>query len=244
MPASSQVVPGPEPVRTTAGAEPQLTQIESPVTRPDYRPVSRPMPAPRQVERNANSLWRTGARTFFKDQRAAEVGDILTVVVDLDDQAQINNATTRARTATEDASLNALLGYETSLNIVLPEAISPGNLLDADSATNSIGTGTITRDEDIELRVAAVVTQVLPNGNMAIFGRQEFRVNFEARKLQVTGVIRPVDVTSTNTIAYDQIAEARVSCRGRGQISPPAAQVGAAGARHYLPVLGGAGSRT
>ncbi|MEK9831822.1 MAG: flagellar basal body L-ring protein FlgH, partial [Rhodospirillaceae bacterium] len=137
------------------------------------------MPAPRPIERNANSLWRTGARAFFKDQRAGEIGDILTVVVDLDDQAQINNATTRARTATEDASLNALLGYETSLNRILPEAISPGNLLDADSATNSSGTGTIARDEDIELRIAAVVTQVLPNGNMAIYGRQEIRVNYE-----------------------------------------------------------------
>ena len=203
----------------SVGAEPPLTQIENPVSRPDYRPVSMPMPAPRPIERNANSLWRTGARAFFKDQRAGEIGDILTVVVDLDDQAQINNATTRARTATEDASLNALLGYETSLGAVLPEAINPGNLLDADSATNSSGTGTIARDEDIELRIAAVVTQVLPNGNMAIYGRQEIRVNFEARQLQVAGVIRPEDVTSTNTISYDQIAEARVSYGGRGQIS-------------------------
>ena len=203
----------------TVGAEPPLTQIENPVARPDYRPVSMPMPAPQPVERNANSLWRTGARAFFKDQRAATVGDILTVVVDLDDEATINNSTTRARTGTEDASLNALLGYETSLNRVLPQAINPGNLLDADSSSGSTGNGTIQRDEDINLRVAAVVTQVLPNGNMAIYGRQEFRVNFEARQLQIAGVIRPEDVTSTNTIAYDQIAEARISYGGRGQIS-------------------------
>lgn len=203
----------------TIGAEPPLTQIENPVNRPDYRPVSMPMPAPRPVERNANSLWRTGARAFFKDQRAAAVGDILTVVVDLDDGATINNSTTRARTGTEDASLNAFLGYETSLSRILPEAINPGNLLDTDSASGSTGTGTISRDEDIELRIAAVVTQVLPNGNMAIYGRQEFRVNFEARQLQVAGVIRSEDVTSTNTVSYDQIAEARISYGGRGQIS-------------------------
>ncbi len=203
----------------TVGAEPPLTQIDNPVNRPDYRPVSMPMPAPQPVERNANSLWRTGARAFFKDQRAANVGDILTVVVDLDDEATINNSTTRARTGTEDASLNALLGYETSLGRVLPQSINPGNLLDADSASGSTGNGTIARDEDINLRVAAVVTQVLPNGNMAIYGRQEFRVNYEARQLQIAGVIRPEDVTSTNTIAYDQIAEARISYGGRGQIS-------------------------
>lgn len=203
----------------TVGAEPPLTQIENPVNRPDYRPVSMPMPAPRPVERNANSLWRTGARAFFKDQRAAAVGDILTVVVNLDDAATINNSTTRARTGTEDASLNAFLGYETSLSRILPEAINPGNLLDTDSASGSTGTGTISRDEAIRLRIAAVVTQVLPNGNMAIYGRQEFRVNFEARQLQVAGVIRSEDVSSTNTVSYDQIAEARVSYGGRGQIS-------------------------
>jgi flagellar L-ring protein precursor FlgH len=119
--------------------------------------------------------------------------------------------TIRGRTSNEDASLNALLGYETSLDQVLPEAINPGNLLDADSQSDSTGTGTITRGEQIELRIAAVVTQVLPKGNMAIFGRQEFRVNYEARELQIAGVIRPEDVTSTNTISYDQIAEARIS---------------------------------
>lgn len=203
----------------TVGAEPPLTQIENPVHRPDYRPVSMPMPAPQPVERNANSLWRTGARAFFKDQRAGNVGDILTVVVDLEDEATINNSTTRARTGTEDASLNAFLGYETSLSRVLPEAINPGNLIDTDSASGSTGTGTISRDESIELRIAAVVTQILPNGNMAIYGRQEFRVNYEARQLQVAGVIRPEDVTSTNTVSYDQIAEARISYGGRGQIS-------------------------
>ncbi|MEH6755280.1 MAG: flagellar basal body L-ring protein FlgH [Alphaproteobacteria bacterium] len=203
----------------TVGAEPPLTQIENPVNRPDYRPVSMPMPSPRPIERNANSLWRTGARAFFKDQRAAAVGDILTVVVNLDDAATINNSTTRARSGTEDASLNAFLGYETSLNRILPEAINPGNLLDTDSSSGSTGAGTISRDEAIRLRIAAVVTQVLPNGNMAIFGRQEFRVNFEARQLQVAGVIRSEDVSSTNTISYDQIAEARVSYGGRGQIS-------------------------
>ena len=97
---------------SNVGSEPPLTTIENPILKQNYRPVSMPMPAPKPVERNANSLWRTGARAFFKDQRAADVGDILTVVVDLEDEATINNSTTRARTSNEDASLNAFLGYE------------------------------------------------------------------------------------------------------------------------------------
>ena len=157
---------------STVGAEPPLTTIENPTLQPTYRPVSMPMPAPRPAERNANSLWRTGARAFFKDQRAADVGDILTVVVDLEDEATINNSTTRARTANEDGSLNAFLGYESSINRILPETIQPGNLLDVNSQSNSNGAGQISRDEDIELKVAAVISQVLPNGNLVIHGRQ------------------------------------------------------------------------
>lgn len=201
------------------GSEPPLTQVENPTARPDYRQVSMPMPAPLPVERNANSLWRTGSRAFFKDQRASQVGDILTVVVDMKDSASISNSTTRNRTATEDASLNAFLGYETSLSRVLPETINPGNLVDADTQHGSTGAGSISRDEEIELKLAAVVTQVLPNGNLAIVGRQEFRVNYEVRELQVAGVIRAADISSTNAVPYDKIAEARVSYGGRGVIS-------------------------
>ncbi|NKB48467.1 MAG: flagellar basal body L-ring protein FlgH [Alphaproteobacteria bacterium] len=204
---------------SSVGAEPPLTTIQNPTLQANYRPVSMPMPAPKPVERNANSLWRTGARAFFKDQRAADVGDILTVVVDIDDQATINNATTRARSAEEGASLNRLLGYEGSLGTVLPEAINPANLLDLNSDSASNGNGQISRDEQIELKIAAVVSQVLPNGNLVIHGRQEFRVNFEARELQIAGIIRPEDISSTNAIVYEKIAEARISYGGRGQIS-------------------------
>jgi flagellar L-ring protein precursor FlgH len=201
------------------GSEPPLTAIENPVQQPNYRQVSMPMPAPKPIERNSNSLWRTGARAFFKDQRAGNVGDILTVVIDIEDSATISNSSRRERAANEDASLNAFLGYESSLSRVLPETINPGNLVDGDSTSLSRGSGTIERDEDIEVKVAAIITQVLPNGNYVIHGRQEFRVNFEARELQIAGVIRPEDITSANTVSYERIAEARISYGGRGQIT-------------------------
>jgi flagellar L-ring protein precursor FlgH len=204
---------------SSVGSEPPLTTIQNPVQQASYRPVSMPMPAPKPVERNANSLWRTGARAFFKDQRAAAVGDILTVVVDLEDGATLNNATTRARTSNEDASLGALLGYETALDFILPEAVVNTDLVDANAQHGATGTGTISRDEAIDLKVAAVISQVLPNGNLVLHGRQEIRINFEARELQIAGVIRPEDISSANTINYEQIAEARISYGGRGQLS-------------------------
>lgn len=201
------------------GSEPPLTQVQDPTKSPNYRPVSMPMPRVSPRERAPNSLWRHGARAFFKDQRAARVGDLLTVVITIDDKAKINNTTTRSRTNNEDTSAGAFLGYEASLSRVLPETINAGNLVDLDSTSSSQGKGTIDRDEEVNLKIAASITQTLPNGNLVLVGRQEVRINFEVRQLQVAGVIRPEDITAENTISYEKIAEARISYGGKGHIS-------------------------
>lgn len=201
------------------GREPPLTNIQNPTSSPSYRPVSMPMPRESDRQRAPNSLWRHGARAFFKDQRASRVGDLLTVMISIDDSAKFNNKTTRGRNNSEDASATAVLGFETKLAGFLPNAVDPSNLFDLESATSNVGEGTINRDEKIELKVAAVVTQRLPNGNLVLSGRQEVRVNFEVRQLQVTGVIRPEDIAADNTITSDKIAEARISYGGKGHIS-------------------------
>lgn len=201
------------------GKEPEFTAIQNPTTKPDYKPISMPMPPPVLAVHNPNSLWRKGSRAFFKDQRASQVGDIVSVTIAVDDQADIENETTRTRTTDEDADAIALLGYQGALNAILPEAVNPNSLLDINSTTTNTGTGTIERNEQITLQVAAIVTQVLPNGNLVLHGRQEMRVNFEVREIQIAGVIRPQDITSENTVTHQQIAELRVAYGGRGQIS-------------------------
>ncbi|MEO3429440.1 flagellar basal body L-ring protein FlgH [Pelagibius sp. CAU 1746] len=201
------------------GEEPKLSAIDSPAPLAAPQAVSLPMPAPLAVERQPNSLWRPGSRAFLKDQRASNVGDILTVIIEIADNAAISNTTTRGRVNSENSSASAFLGYEASLGAILPEAVDPTNLVDLDSDSSSSGTGGVNRNESINLRVAALVTQVLPNGNLVLAGRQEVRVNYEKRELQVAGIIRPEDITSTNTIDYDQIAEARIAYGGQGQIS-------------------------
>lgn len=202
------------------GSEPTLSTISNPGAGPNgINVVSLPLPRPQSVERNANSLWRPGSRAFFKDQRATEVGDILTVVIEIDDSASINNTTTRSRNNAEDASAGNFLGLETQLNNIFPDAIDPNNLVDLDSTSLSQGSGAVDRDESINLRVAGLITQVLPNGNYVIAGRQEVRVNYEVRELLVAGIVRPEDITSLNTVSYDQIAEARISYGGRGHLT-------------------------
>ncbi|MEE8228098.1 MAG: flagellar basal body L-ring protein FlgH [Kiloniellales bacterium] len=201
------------------GETPPLTQIQNPAAAPTYRPVSLPMPRAESIGHEPNSLWRAGARSFFKDQRAGQIGDILTVVINIDDKAKLTNSSKRDRNADESLSLGGFFGYEANLDRFLPNQVDNKNLIGIDGTTDSTGSGTIDRDEKIELKVAAVVTQVLPNGNLVVHGRQEVRVNFEVRELTVAGIIRPEDITSSNTITYEKIAEARVSYGGRGLIS-------------------------
>jgi len=199
------------------GEQPPLSPVTNPTTKPGYKPVQMPMPTPQPATYNPNSLWRNGSRAFFKDQRAHQVGDILTVKVNINDTAQFENETQRSRSTTEDTAITNFLGANT---IVHPaKAILPGSVLQSSGDSSSDGKGSINRQESLLTNVAAVVTQALPNGNLVIEGKQEIRVNFEVRELVVAGVVRPEDIDSDNTIDLPKIAEARVAYGGRGQIT-------------------------
>ncbi|MDE2135159.1 MAG: flagellar basal body L-ring protein FlgH [Alphaproteobacteria bacterium] len=194
------------------GSDPKLAPIAS--TAP-AKPVSVPMPTPPAEPRGANSLWQPGARSFFHDPRASRVGDILTVSISVADAAKLSNTTSRTRTNSDDANLANFFGLEKSL----PSAMTPGSLVKMGSDTSNVGGGSIARSEQINLTLAALVTQVLPNGNMVIAGHQQMRVNGELRDLQVSGIVRTEDITSANTVDLTQIAEARISYGGKGTVS-------------------------
>ncbi|MFB9265766.1 flagellar basal body L-ring protein FlgH [Bradyrhizobium erythrophlei] len=198
------------------GEKPKLTEIENPTTQPGYKPVQMPMPKPEVASYSPNSLWRNGSRAFFKDQRAARVGDIMTVTVNFTDKAAIANETQRSRTNKEDSGITNFIGAQT---ITQANKILPGRILTADSTASSDGKGSVNRQEALQTNVAAVVTQVLPNGNLVVEGKQEIRVNFEIRELIVAGIVRPEDIQSDNTIDSSKIAQARIAYGGRGQIT-------------------------
>jgi flagellar L-ring protein FlgH len=198
------------------GETPPLSSVENPTTKPGYKPVQMPMPTPQPVTFNPNSLWRNGSRAFFKDQRAHQVGDILTVKVNINDTAQFADETQRSRSTTEDSAITNFLGANT---ITAPHPPLPGTLLQTNGQSSTDGKGSINRQEQLQTNVAAVVTQSLPNGNLVIEGKQEIRVNNEIRELIVAGIVRPEDIDSDNTIDLPKIAEARVAYGGRGQLS-------------------------
>jgi flagellar L-ring protein precursor FlgH len=199
------------------GEQPKLAAIENPTSQPGYKPVQMPMPKPETASYNANSLWRNGSRAFFKDQRAARIGDLLTVTVNITDKANIANETQRSRTNKEDSGITDFAGSKALTGTAAK--ILPGRILTADSTASSDGKGSVNRQEALQTNVAAVVTQVLPNGNLVVEGKQEIRVNFEIRELIVAGIVRPEDIQSDNTIDSSKIAQARIAYGGRGQIT-------------------------
>jgi flagellar L-ring protein precursor FlgH len=201
------------------GSLPPMAPITNPATTPDYQPVTMPMPPAPPPLQQANSLWRPGSRSFFHDPRASHVGDILTVNISIADAAKISDTTSRSRKNSDDAGLANFFGLEGTLAAALPAGADPTKLVNMGSDTSNVGAGTVDRSETINLTLAGIVMQVLPNGNLVIGGHQQVRVNSEMRDLQISGIVRPEDITSANTVDLAQIAEARISYGGKGQIT-------------------------
>ncbi|MDP1737602.1 MAG: flagellar basal body L-ring protein FlgH [Caulobacter sp.] len=204
---------------TEAVRGPELAPIGYPSALVPQEQVTLAPPGMQPQPASANSLWRAGARAFFVDQRASRVGDILTVQIDIDDSASTQNNTTTSRTANQTMGFPHLFGLESSLGKILPGGFDPSAAIETGSTSAKAGAGAVTRSEKISLTVAAVVTAVLPNGNLVIQGTQEVMTNGELRRLTVSGIVRPEDISAANTIRHIQIAEARIAYGGRGDIS-------------------------
>ena len=203
------------------GRGPQLSAVDEGVEAniaEERAAMAVPPPTPRREVYEQGSLWRSGPASLFGDRRAARLGDILTVVINIDDQAQLQNTSTRSRSAGENMAIAELLGIPNAINNRVG-----GNITDPavglSSSSNTSGSGSINRNEQIMLRVAATVVQELANGHLVVRGTQEVRVNSELRDLQITGIIRPEDISRQNSITYDKMAGARIYYGGRGMVS-------------------------
>jgi flagellar L-ring protein precursor FlgH len=193
------------------GEAPKLSEVGNPMGRDIVAGIPRPAP----ITHGDNSLWQPGAKSFFNDPRAGHIGDVITVNVSTADAAKLSNTTSRSRTNSENLSMDNMFGLET----VLPSAMTPGSLVKTGSDNSNVGTGAVARSESINLTLAALVAQVLPNGNLVIDGHQQVRVNNELRDMRVSGIVRREDITQDNTVNLTQIAEARISYGGKGTVS-------------------------
>jgi len=191
------------------GRPPELSAVGSGLGPPATSHAYPEPPAP-PVKRF--SLWNDEQSQLYKDVRAMRAGDILTVFISINDRATLNNESDRSRTTTRKFGVGG--GYEWN-----GVGSSGGADFDLASRSASAGTGATARSENIRLSVAAVVTEVLPNGNLVIRGSQEVRVNAELRILTIAGIVRPTDIDARNSLPYERIAEARISYGGRGRLT-------------------------
>ncbi|MBT9244834.1 flagellar basal body L-ring protein FlgH [Gemmobacter fulvus] len=182
---------------------------------------STPMPKdiPPSGPAETSSLWTSSRDSLFGERRAERRGDILTVVVEINDKAEISNSSDRSRAGSDAMGIPALFGIPERLNAQLPEGASMAEAVNTTTSSSYEGSGSVARTEKLTLRVAATVVEELPNGVLRIEGQQEVRVNYELRELVVSGYVRPADISRQNEITYDKIAGARVSYGGRGQIT-------------------------
>ena len=204
------------------GQPPEMTSIgraeddASPILTAERAMLAVPPPQPARYAYQQASLWNTGASGLLGDRRARNLGDILTITIEIDDEAEMKNTSTRTRQGSESAEVGGFFGAG---NVLPPGLMKLNPNVEFGSQSDYSGNGSVKRNEKLTLRVAATVVQVLPNGHLVIQGDQEVRVNFELRDLQVTGIVRPEDISRYNEIPYDRIAGARIAYGGRGQIS-------------------------
>lgn len=200
----------------TAVVGPELSTVEN-LKSADDDLIKTPMPKTIIEQPNLNSLWQPGARSFFKDQRASNPGDILTVVVNINDSANMNNATQKQRDSQNKGRLNKLAGSETGLYKYFP-GITPSSVFDTQRNPSHSGKGSVNRVEQIKIEVAAMVVRLLPNGNLVIKGEQEILVNSELRRLHVSGIISKADIEPGNMVNSKRISQARIYYGGEGEI--------------------------
>lgn len=203
----------------SVGKAPDFTPIEGSYQHHSMYATPLPQDIPAGVPTDASSLWTADRASLFGERRAQRRGDIMTVVIEIDDSAEISNSSGRTRAGNDTMGLPSLFGIPQRLNEKLPDGATMGEAVNTSSASSYRGNGTVSRNEKLELRVAATVVEELPNGVLRIEGQQEVRVNFELRELIVSGYVRPTDISRQNEITYDKIAGARISYGGRGQIT-------------------------
>lgn len=200
------------------GKAPDFAKLEVPIDEEQLSPEEKEAEQRAHVKKT-NSLWQPGATSFFRDNRAWKVGDILRVKVKVSDKATLNNSTKQKRGGTNTSSATEFFGKKRAILATIGMDKGATNLVDMSGNRDTSGSGDISRKEIVETQVAAMVRQVMANGNLVIEGHQEIRVNSELREVKVAGIIRPRDIGSDNSIGSEQIAEARISYGGRGVVS-------------------------
>lgn len=206
------------------GSSPQVSEIQNPVLQSNYMPISMPMSRPTSERKGMNSLWQTGSKSFFKDQRARKIGDLVTINIAIDNKESTSVTPSINRQTTMSSTAKNLLGLQTNLEHILPTGAKSSKganneYINTSSKPQHSGSGKYDVEDKINFQVSATVIQVLPNGNMVIVGKAEIKLLNEIREIGVKGIVRASDVKSDNSVDGKKVAELRILYTGRGDIS-------------------------
>jgi flagellar L-ring protein precursor FlgH len=204
------------------GKAPEFAKIELPamdVAPQDETKKHTQTEVTQRYAQRVNSLWSPGSNNFFRNKHNWRVGDVIMVKVAITDSAKIDNSTQHSRKGAETVGIPNLMGLENTIAQAVSDKGDATSLIKTNNQHQHQGSGNISRKEDVRTEISALVTQIFPNGNLLIQGRQEVRVNNELREVTVAGIIRPKDISDANTIKSEQMAEARISYGGRGSVS-------------------------
>ena len=162
----------------------------------------------------AQSIWRDDAtRPMFADKRGANVGDILTIVVQETTTATKNNETKTEKNSSLTAQITSFL-FPGWLNV---KGSAPAIQYNADAKHD--GSGAINNSEAIVAHVAVKVMDILPNHNLVVEGKRETSFSGEHQTITLHGIVRPEDVGSDNTVLSYNVADATISITGKGAVS-------------------------
>ena len=174
---------------------------------------------PAQSQPTAGAIYAAGpSLNLYGDRRARDVGDLLTITLSENTQAQ-----TTANTATSKESELAL-GTPTIFGA--PVTLGGRDILGA-SATGSrdfTGRGNSAQSNRLQGNVTVTVIQRMPNGNLVVQGQKNLRLNQGDELVQVQGIVRPGDISQDNTVPSSRVAEARIVYGGRGAVAQSNAQ--------------------
>lgn len=177
---------------------------------------ARPAPAPAYGKA---SLYDNAPNSLFGDRRARGLGDILTVQINIDDEAEMRNSVSTDRQAGQSFGIGNLFGLTNLIQDILPSGSDLNDAISIERDSSVSGSGQTRRGERLTLTLAANVVDITPNGDLKISGFQDIRVNNEVRLLAVSGFVRREDITRRNVVSLDKIANARVVYGGRGQVT-------------------------
>ncbi|MDQ6951127.1 MAG: flagellar basal body L-ring protein FlgH [Mariprofundales bacterium] len=198
------------------GCMPRVSSVTADKTKPA---VDRAMRAPVESHTDTGSLWNNRGSALFTDPKAGNIGDLVTVLVSEKASASRSLGTKKDRSSSRQTGLGAAFGLSTSLFSKRNASFKPSSALDLSDNKSFAGSGSTTNSDTLTASVTAVVMEVFPNGNLRIQGRRQVTINQQPQELTFSGVVRPQDISSDNTISSAKVAQAIISYGGGGELA-------------------------